>query len=206
MRRYIWILYALSILSFIILAGSFTEAVQAANFGVSLSMRTPKVGDLIDWEVATELRGDLQGDPQSIRLLYERENGECETGRSIKLSRTAGLFLITAQEAVKTAKNIDAQKMSMLLKGKIVSAGIAYSWLAWEEPRPMLDVQARYKRGIMQVTGNYSTDFKDRHPRGGELRFDYPITERFTVGAFCSYLRNVQSEWWQAKIVFGIKI
>ena len=179
---------------------------QATDFGLSFSMRTPKKGNIIDWEVATELRGDLQGDPQSIRLLYERENGERETGRDIKLSRTVGPFLVTGQKMVKTAKNIDAQKMSMLLKGKIVSAGIAYSWLAWEEPRPMLDVQAYWKKGIMQMTGSYSTDFKDRQIKAGELRVDYPIAEWFTIGTFCSYLRNVQSEFWQGKIVFGTKL
>ena len=184
--------------------------VEGADLGFSFSMRTPKKGNITDWEIVTDLRGDMWGDPQQARLLFERENSIRETGRTIRLSRTVGPFLLTGQDAVKTARKIDAQKAGVLLKGKIISGGVAYSWLAWENPRPVLDVQARWEkkweREVLQASLAYSTDFRKRQTTTGELRLTKQFYKRLTIGTFCNYLKNIQGECWQAKSVFGIKL
>jgi len=176
-------------------------AVNSTDLSGSLSLRTPREqGNPIDWQVGTELR---DGDNQ-IWLAWEREDGKPERERNIRLSCPGRWLVVSAQENVKTAQGIDEQKVSVLRKGNVFSIGGAYSWLSWEKPRPVLDVQANWHRGIVHVRSGFSTDFGKRQTLSGELRIEQPISKWFKVGLVGRGFKGVQGENWQVKGTVGV--
>jgi len=171
------------------------------SLAFALSLRTPNVGNVTDYEVSFKPKWD----PVACKMIYEREDGKNYYGYN--LTGEHGLFYgldIQVRTQIKTAKDVDRQSVVIGRKFERRTGFFEGAWGGigagavaryYSRPKGAIDLSMSLPGGRLIFT----TDFNQVHIWDGETQFGFHVSERVMLVAIGKYFGDGDKMFWAAK-------